>query len=136
LQGVGVEKESCKKVLKECKKFTGAFAYLVADTTLLAELHQMLMRVNKSLDVVILELNNCQADDWRAHIHEMEEIAYLDEIVDFDPVSELEVQFFDMAGAKEEDALSVFLMQILDRVEKAHSALIGKLHELNALLEA
>jgi len=130
-----VERKSCKKVLKECKKFTGAFAYLVADISLMAELHQMLMRVNKSLDVVILELDNYQADDWRAHIQEMEEIAYLDEVVDFDPVSELEVQFFDVAGAKQEGVLSEFLMQILDRVEKAHSALVDKLHELNALLE-
>jgi len=131
-----VEKESCKKVLKECKKFTGAFAYLVGDITLMAELHHMLMQVNKSLDVIILELNNYQAGDWRAHIHEIGAFSYLDEVVDFDPVSELEVQFFEMMGAKREGALPEFLMQVLDRVEKAHSALIGKLHELNALLEA
>jgi hypothetical protein len=84
---------------------------------------------------IVSEIDSYQGDKLLEQLHEMDAINYLDEIVDFDPVSELEARFYDIAGEGREDQLSEFLMQILDKIEKAHSALVGKLHEFNALLE-
>jgi len=66
----------------------------------------------------------------------MKAINYLDEMVDFDPVSELEARLHEITEGKESGELSEFLMQFLDKIEKAHSTLIEKLHEFNALLDA
>lgn len=114
---------------------TGAFAYLVLDVALLKDIYQMLADVGKAIDEIIAEIDGYQGDSFLERLHEMDAINYLDEMVDFDPVSELEARFYDMTGEGREDQLSEFLMQILDKIEKAHSALVEKLHECNALLE-
>lgn len=130
-----VAKEQCKKVLKEAKMLTGAFAYLVLDVSVLADVYVMLGSVGKAVDGIALELNRYQGDDWPEHLRKMEAINYLDEMVDFDPLSELEARFYEISGSESSVELSEFLMQILDKIEKAHSALVEKLHEFNALLE-
>ncbi len=131
-----LEKERCKKVLKESKMLTGAFAYLILDVSLLAEVYQMLGQVGKAIDEITYEVDAYQGDNLVEHLREMKAINYLDEMVDFDPVSELEARFYDIAGDRGEGELSEFLMQILNKIEKAHSALIEKLHAFNALLDS
>ena len=131
-----LEKERCKKALKESKMLASAFAYLILDVSLLAGVYQMLAHVGKAIDEIASEIDSYQGDDLLVHLREMNAINYLDEMVDFDPVSELEARFYEIQGDRSGGELSEFLMQILDKIEKAHSALIGKLHEFNALLEA
>jgi len=128
-----MEKDNCKKILQEARKRAGGFAYLISGITLMAEVSDMLVKVSQSLVQVQSELISYQGDDWLEHLQKMDAVNYLDEMVDFDPVSELEVRFFKMSG--EQEALSEFLMQTLEKVEQAHSSLIDKLHEFNALLE-
>jgi hypothetical protein len=130
-----MEKAQYKKVLKESKMLAGAFAYLVLEVSLLEEVHQMLVRVGKAIDEIAAEVDSYEGDDFLAHLQKMDAINYLDEMVDFDPVSELEARFYEMSGEQASKGLSEFLMQIVDKIEKAHAALIEKLHDFNALLE-
>lgn len=130
------EKERCKKVLKESKMLAGAFAYLVLDITLLKGIHQVLGQVGEAIDDISSEIDDYQGSDLLGHLQEMNAINYLDEMVDFEPVSELEAQFYEITGGEEREELSGFLMQFLDKIEKAHSVLVEKLHEFNALLDA
>jgi len=112
-----------------------AFAYLVLDVALLAGVYQMLAHLGKTIDEITREIDNYQGDNLLGHLEEMSAMDYLDEMVDFDPVSELEARFYEIQGESANVELSEFLMQMLDKIEKAHSVLIEKLHEINALLE-
>jgi len=69
------------------------------------------------------------------HLQTSNAVLYLDEIVDMEPINELEQQLFDLAGNAEQGALADFLMQILDKIERAHADLVTKIHEFNGLLE-
>jgi hypothetical protein len=49
-----LKKERCKRVLKESKMLTGAFAYLVLDVALLKDIYQMLADVGKAIDEIVM----------------------------------------------------------------------------------
>ncbi len=54
LRGTMLKKERCKRVLKESKMLTGAFAYLVLDVALLKDIYQMLADVGKAIDEIVM----------------------------------------------------------------------------------
>jgi len=131
-----MEKQPFQSSLQEARRLIDNLGVLIADVTLLSVLNKMLLDIAEAVDTLLAELECYQGDQLVGYLLTLDAVSYLDEVVDLDPVSQLEVRFFGVLDSAEEGELTLFLMQVLDKIESAHAQLIEKIHEFNALLEA
>jgi len=130
-----MEKEKCQRLLKEIKVLIIKFDYLISGIELLSELKVTLLASQKAVNTIKQDIDAYQEGNLSEYLQENSAMQYLDEIVDIEPINELEQQLFELAGNAQESELSRFLMQILDKIEQAHAALVSKIHDFNACLE-
>ncbi len=130
-----MDKQQVQLEIDAAKNLINTLNALVTEVTMLQPLQDMLVAINVAVDKLLTAVTEYQDSALVDYIQESDALAYLDEVVDLDPISELEVQFFGVLENMTENELTVFLMQMLDKIELAYTQLIEKLHAINALFE-
>jgi len=130
-----MEKQKVKLVLQEVQGLVCLFNIFIAEVDLLTDLYVMMSKIEQALIELLSELDAYQGDNLAEYMQSLEAAAYLDEVVDRDPMSELEVQFFSTVESSDEGEAAKFLMQVVARIELIYVQMVEKLHEFNALLE-
>lgn len=115
-------------LLQEVAQAAWALLAITEELDLLGDVTAVGRRVCVALD----ELAALPETAWRGS----GPVQVLDEIVDGDVVSELEERFFGAYDRLEGNELSVFLAQLLEKIERRYVALVEVLHKLNAALNA
>ncbi|BCG65594.1 MAG: hypothetical protein methR_P3439 [Methyloprofundus sp.] len=130
-----MDKQQVQLEIVAAKNLINTLNALVTEVTMLQPLQEMLQAINIAVDELLTAITEYQDSTLADYIQESDALVYLDEVVDLDPISELEVQFFGVLENMTENELTVFLMQMLDKIELAYTQLIEKLHVINALFE-
>ncbi len=128
-----MDKQQLQLEIAEAKILINTLNALVAEVTMLQPLQAMLLAINIAVDELMTAVIEHPETALVDYIQESDALVYLDEVVDLDPISELEVQFFGILENMVENELTVFLMQMLDKIETTYTQLIEKLHAINAL---
>jgi hypothetical protein len=111
--------------LYELKKAADEFLEFTENLTLLAVVNQKALEIIKAVAVL-------QQDLAEANINASEAASLLEEIVDADAMSELEVLV--LSASIEDVQITQFLTEIMDKVEYKYNRLLEKAHAYNALL--
>jgi len=131
-----MEQQKFALVLQEAKHLVDVFNMFIEDVDLLADLHVMILEIEQALIELLSKLEAYQGDNLAEYMQGLDAVAYLDEVVDRDPMSDLEVQFFSAVKPSDEGEAAKFLMQVVARIELIYVQMVEKLHEFNALLVA
>ncbi|MEY3807232.1 MAG: hypothetical protein RI893_208 [Pseudomonadota bacterium] len=113
--------------LYELKKAADEFLEFTENLTLLAVVNQKALEITQAVAVLQQDL----AED---NINASEAAILLDEIVDADAMSELEVLVLSATASIENVQITEFLTEIMDKVEHKYNRLLEKAHAYNALL--
>ncbi len=111
--------------LYELKKAADEFLEFTENLTLLAVINQKALEIIKAVAVL-------QQDLAGDNINASESASLLEEIVDADAMSELEVLV--LSASIEDVQITQFLTEIMDKVEHKYNRLLEKAHAYNALL--
>jgi len=111
--------------LYELKKAADEFLEFTENLTLLAVVNQKALEITQAVAVLQQDL----AED---NINASEAASLLEEIVDADAMSELEVLV--LSASIEDVQITQFLTEIMDKVEYKYNRLLEKAHAYNALL--
>jgi hypothetical protein len=130
-----MDKQQVQLEIVAAKNLINTLNVLVTEVTILQPLQEMLEAINIAIDELLTAVTEYQDNALVDYLQESNALVYLDEVVDLDPISELEVQFFGVLENMTGSELTVFLMQMLDKIEAAYTQLIEKLHAINALIE-
>lgn len=113
--------------LYELKKTADEFLEFTKNLTLLAVVNQKALEITQAVAVLQQDL----AED---NITALEATILLDEIVDADAMSELEVYVLSATVSIENVQITQFLTEIMEKVEHKYNRLLEKAHAYNALL--
>jgi hypothetical protein len=75
------------------------------------------------------------ADDLSAVLASSSSVIFFDDIVDEDIMSELESYILTRTENNEDDELTQFLNEVLEKIEDKFKVLIKKIHDFNALMK-
>ncbi len=129
-----MDKQALLREMAEAKVLINTLHILLTEITMLQPLQEMIEAINVAIDELHKVVSDSADKALLDYAQESDALRYLDEVVDLDPISELEVQFFGVLDSMTENELTLFLMQILDKIEANYTQLIEKLHAMNALL--
>ncbi len=104
--------------------------------TLLKMVHQVAVQIIKAVDLLQKEVNQPSSEAELLDMLEMSKsVAFLEEIVDADTMSELEDYILSFAKQLDDEDLTRFLSEVMDKVEMKYNAVLEKTHEFNALVK-
>ncbi|MGZ5049864.1 MAG: hypothetical protein ACXWF8_06370 [Methylobacter sp.] len=123
--------------LYELKKAVNDFLEFTDGLTLLRKVNEKAQDMAKAVEALqqLLE-QGLVANKLVKAVHASEAAALIDEIVDFDPISEMEVHMLAAAEDVENEEITQFLTEVMDKVERKYNHLLEKAHAYNALLKA
>jgi hypothetical protein len=122
--------------LYELKKAVNDFLEFSENLTLLKAVNEKAQEMAQAVDALQQLLQQgLVANKLVKTINTSEAAALLDEIVDADAVSELEAYMLSAAEGIEDDEVTQFLTEIMDKVERKYNLLLEKAHAYNALLK-
>ncbi len=122
--------------LHELKKELSEFLELTNNLTLLQSVNEKAMEMTEAVDELQQLLGQGLAGNKLIQaISNSEAAILLDEIVDDDPVSELEGTMLSMAEGIENPEITRFLTEMMDKVERNYNQLLKKIHAYNALIK-
>lgn len=123
--------------LYELKKAVNDFLEFTDGLTLLGKVHEKAQDMAKAVEALqqLLE-QGLVANKLVKAVHASEAAVLIDEIVDFDPVSELETHVLAVAEDVDNEDITQFLTEVMDKVERKYNRLLEKAHAYNALLKA
>lgn len=123
--------------LYELKKAVNDFLEFTDGLTLLGKVNEKAQDMAKAVEALqqLLE-QGLVANKLVKAVHASEAAALIDEIVDFDPISEMEVHMLAAAEDVENEEITQFLTEVMDKIERKYNRLLEKAHAYNALLKA
>lgn len=122
--------------LYELKKAVNDFLEFTDDLTLLGGVNEKAREIAKAVEALQqLLAQGLVGSKLAKAVHVSEASALLDEIVDADPISELEAQMLAAAEAIDNEEVTRFLTEIMDKVERKYNRLLEKAHAYNALMK-
>ena len=109
-----------------------ADVYLFTDKlSWLKMVHQIAVKSMNAVDALQKELD--AADDINTTLANSTSVIFFDDIVDEDIMSELESYILTRSQHSEDDDLTLFLSEMLEKIETKYKVLIKKIHRFNAL---
>lgn len=122
--------------LYELKKAANEFLEFTENLTLLQAVNEKAQEMAQAVDVLQQLLQQDVAEHKLVKIiNASEAVALLDEIVDADAVSELEAYILSATDGIEDAEVTLFLTEVMDKVEHKYNRLLEKAHAYNALLK-
>ncbi len=103
--------------------------------TLLKMVTQVAIQIIKAVDTIQKEISTLSGEALLDALELSKAVAFLDEIVDADAISELESYVLPFAKNLDDEALTCFLSEVTDKVEAKYNAMLEKTHEFNALIK-
>lgn len=104
--------------------------------TLLKMVHQVAVQIIKAVDLLQKEVNQPRLEaDLLDALESSKSVAFLEEVVDADTMSELEDYILSFAKQLNDEDLTRFLSEIMDKVEMKYNVVLEKTHEFNALIK-
>ncbi|MEI8236119.1 MAG: hypothetical protein WCG11_03005 [Methylococcaceae bacterium] len=95
--------------------------------------HQVALKSMQSVDSLQKEMDT--TDDLSAVLASSSSVIFFDDIVDEDIMSELESYILTRTENNEDDDLTQFLNEVLEKIEDKFKVLIKKIHDFNALMK-
>ena len=109
-----------------------ADVYLFTDKlSWLKMVHQIAVKSMNAVDTLQKELNG--SDDINITLATSTSVVFFDDIVDEDIISELESYILTRSEKSDDDDLTLFLSEMLEKIETKYKVLIKKIHRFNAL---
>jgi hypothetical protein len=93
--------------------------------------HQIAVKSISAVDTLQKELDG--SDDINITLAASTSAIFFDDIVDEDIISELESYILTRTENSEDDDLTLFLSEMLEKIETKYKVLIKKIHRFNAL---
>jgi hypothetical protein len=123
--------------LYELKKAANEFLEFTENLTLLQAVNEKAREMAQAVDVLQQLLQQDLAENQLVKvINASEAVTLLDEIVDADAVSELEAYIVSATDGIEGAEVTLFLTEVMDKVEYKYNRLLEKAHAYNALLKS
>ncbi|MEY2665851.1 MAG: hypothetical protein RLZZ384_22 [Pseudomonadota bacterium] len=109
-----------------------ADVYLFTDKlSWLKMVHQIAVKSMNAVDALQKYLD--AADDINTTLPSSTSVIFFDDIVDEDIISELESYILTRSEKSDDDDLTLFLSEMLEKIETKYKVLIKKIHRFNAL---
>ncbi len=122
--------------LYELKKAVNDFIGFTENLTLLKAVNEKAQEMAQAVDELQQLLQQgLVANKLVKAVNTSEAAAMLDELVDADVVSELEVYMLSASEGIEDAEVTQFLTEVMDKVERKYNLLLEKAHAYNALLK-
>jgi hypothetical protein len=128
-------KKRFKLLLSDIAESANQLAIFSADLELLTEIQQLASKVLRADATLSLLASALKKDDFVMGISDSQALAELEELIDVDAISALEDRLFSALNSQEDDGVGQFLQQILDKIDKNYTKMIGDIQQLTALLE-
>ena len=122
--------------LHELKKELHEFLELTGSLTLLQVVYEKAQEIDEAVNELQAILGQGLTGSKLVQaISESEAAMLLDEIVDDDPVSELESYMLSLTEGIENPQLTQFLTELMDKIENKYNQILEKIHGYNALIK-
>jgi hypothetical protein len=136
MQNTVVTPTDLKMALTEIRQNAVELYRFTDKLTLLKMVHHVAIQVIKAVDNLQKELKKPLAGtDLFDVLESSKSVLFLEEVVDADTMSELEDYILSFAKQLDDEDLTHFLSEIMDKVEEKYNAVLKKTHEFNALLK-
>lgn len=93
--------------------------------------HQVALKAINAVDTLQKEIDS--ADDINVILAASTSVIFFDDMVDEDIISELEGDILARCKQNNDDDLTLFLNEVLEKIETKYKVLIKKIHHFNAL---
>lgn len=104
--------------------------------TLLKMVHHVAVQVIKAVDNLQKELKKPLAGaDLFDVLESSKSVLFLEEVVDADTMSDLEDYILSFAKKLDDEDLTRFLSEVMDKTEAKYNVMLEKTHEFNALIK-
>jgi hypothetical protein len=101
--------------------------------SLLKIIHQVAVQIIKSVDSIQKEIQTLPNNDFFDTLESSRSVQFLEEIADNDTMSELEEHILFFAKKLDDKELTLFLSEVIDKVESKYNVVLNKTHEFNEL---
>ena len=136
MQNTVVNPTDIKTSLVEIRHAAAELYRFSEKLTLLKMVYQVAVQIIKAVDELQKELKKPRPEAELLDALESSKAAvFLEEIVDADTMSDLEDHILSFAKQLNDEDLTRFLSEIMDKVESKYSVMLTKTHEFNALLK-
>ncbi len=95
--------------------------------------HQIAVKSMSAVDTLQKDID--ASNDIDATLNASQSVIFFDDIVDEDVMSELEDYVLTLTQKFEDDALTLFLSEMLEKIEVKYKVLIKRIHDFNALMK-
>lgn len=127
------KKKRGKQLLQEINQLAAQLAILTAELSLLDDMHRLALDIGDNVEQLTQQLDGLKKAEFCEVLAGSEVLLSLDEIVDIDAISLLEERLLAVQPEDGEGELSLFLQQLMDKLEKHYVAMITAIQALCAL---
>jgi hypothetical protein len=135
MQNTVVSAVDLKPALTEIHQAAAELYRFTEKLTLLKMVNQVAIQTIKAVDTIQKEIKALSGDKLLDVLESSQSAFFLEEMVDADTMSELESFVLPFTKNLEDKDLICFLSEVTDKVETKYNAMLGKIHEFNALIK-
>lgn len=136
MQKTVVTPTDLKNALTEIRQAAAELYRFTEKLTLLKMVHHVAVQIIKAVDNLQKELKKPLAGtDLFAALESSKFVLFLEEVVDADTMSDLEDYILSFAKKLDDEDLTRFLSEVMDKVEAKYNTMLEKTHEFNALIK-
>jgi hypothetical protein len=136
MQKTVVTPTDLKNALTEIRQAAAELYRFTEKLTLLKMVHHVAVHIIKAVDNLQKELKKPLAGaDLFDALESSKSVLFLEEVVDADTMSDLEDYILSFAKKLDDEDLTRFLSEVMDKVEAKYNAMLEKTHEFNALIK-
>jgi hypothetical protein len=136
MQKTVVTPTDLKNALTDIRQSAAELYRFTEKLTLLKMVHHVAVQIIKAVDNLQKELKKPLAGaDLFDVLESSKAVSFLEEVVDADTMSDLEDYILSFAKKLDDEDLTRFLSEVMDKVEAKYNAMLEKTHEFNALIK-
>ena len=136
MQNTVVTPIDLKTALIEIRQTAAELYRFTEKLTLLKMVHHVAIQVIKSVDNLQKELKKpLTGVDLFVTLESSKSVLFLEEVVDADTMSDLEDYILSFTKKLDDEDLTQFLSEVMDKVETKYNSMLEKTHEFNALIK-
>lgn len=128
-------KKQFKTILSEIELNAHQLDLLSDDLTILSELHQLAQQILAAVQVLSDQSVELKKTDFISTIQYSPAFIKLEELIDHDVISQVELVFFASQDNDVSTTLGQFLKELLDKLDAHFAKLIKNINQLCALLD-
>jgi hypothetical protein len=136
MQNTVVTPTDLKTALVEIRQAAAELYRFTEKLTLLKMVHHVAIQVIKSVDNLQKELKKpLTGADLFVALESSKSVLFLEEVVDADTMSDLEDYILSFTKKLDDEDLTQFLSEVMDKVETKYNSMLEKTHEFNSLIK-